>query len=290
MNNISISIIVPCYNQAQYLHEALQSVLDQTYTNWECIIVNDGSPDDTKQIAQKWVEKDLRFKYIYKENGGLSSARNAGLAVAVGEFIQFLDSDDLIEKSKLEYQLAFMLDHPTIDISVSGYRYFGKNQNEKLILGRNNFLPEIAIMEHDIDIINVLNLRNPMVISAPLYKRNVFNIIGLFDTDLSALEDWDFHTRCALHKLKFQHIGYFLNSFALIRLHSESMMSNQVKMNNAYLVYKEKRSKNKMYTDQFPLLPAKKKSYKKIVKSIIFLCVPPIIVILVNKLKNIIYG
>ena len=288
MNNISISIIVPCYNQAQYLDEALQSVLDQTHTNWECIIVNDGSPDDTELFAKKWADKDTRFKYLYKENGGLSSARNAGLLVAVGEFIQFLDSDDLIEKRKLEYQLAFMLEHPSIDISVSGYRYFDKNQNDKRILGRNNFLPEIAIMEHDIDIINVLNVRNPMVISAPLYKRNVFNIVGLFDSDLSALEDWDFHTRCALHKLKFQHIGYFSNSFALIRLHSESMMSNQVKMDNAYLVFTEKRSKNKMYTDQFPLLPIKKKSNKKTVKSIIILFVPPVIIILANKLKKLI--
>jgi glycosyltransferase involved in cell wall biosynthesis len=287
---LKISIIVPCYNQAQYLDEALQSVLDQTYSNWECIIVNDGSPDDTEEVAKQWLEKDNRFIYLKKENGGLSSARNAGLAIAVGEFIQFLDSDDLIEKRKLEYQLAFMLDHLTIDISVSGYRYFEKNQNEKLILGRNNFLPEIAIMEHDIDIINVLNLRNPMVISAPLYKRNVFNIIGLFDTDLSALEDWDFHTRCALHKLKFQHIGYFSNSFALIRLHPESMMSNQVKMHNAYLAYKEKRSRNKMYTDQFPLSQATKKSNKKTLNSIIFLFVPPVIIILVNKLKKLICG
>lgn len=66
-----VSVIVPCYNQAKYLSEALQSVLDKTYENWECIIVNDGSPDNTEEVAKQWVEKDSRFKYFYKENGGL---------------------------------------------------------------------------------------------------------------------------------------------------------------------------------------------------------------------------
>ena len=97
-----ISVIVPCYNQAQYLDECLQSVLDQTYTDWECIIVNDGSPDHTEEIAKKWVEKDARFKYLFKENGGLSSARNAGIEIAKGEWILPLDADDKIGNQYLE--------------------------------------------------------------------------------------------------------------------------------------------------------------------------------------------
>ncbi len=98
--NPLISVIVPCYLQAEYLDECLQSVYDQTYSNWECIIVNDGSLDNTEEIAKRWLEKDNRFRYIYKENGGLSSARNAGIREAKGEWIQFLDSDDMIHKSK----------------------------------------------------------------------------------------------------------------------------------------------------------------------------------------------
>ena len=97
-----ISVIVPCYNQAQYLDECLQSVLDQTYTDWECIIVNDGSPDHTEEIAKKWVEKDTRFIYLSKENGGLSSARNAGIEIAKGEWILPLDADDKIGNLYLE--------------------------------------------------------------------------------------------------------------------------------------------------------------------------------------------
>ena len=97
-----ISVVVPCYNQAQYLDECLQSVLNQTYQDWECIIVNDGSPDNTEEIAKNWVEKDTRFKYLPKQNGGLSSARNAGIEIAQGKWILPLDADDKIGNQYLE--------------------------------------------------------------------------------------------------------------------------------------------------------------------------------------------
>lgn len=96
MANPLISIIVPCYNQAQFLDECLQSVIDQTYQNWECIIVNDGSPDNTEEITQKWTIKDSRFKYFKKENGGVASARNFGIERSKGEWILPLDGDDKV--------------------------------------------------------------------------------------------------------------------------------------------------------------------------------------------------
>ena len=101
-----VSIIIPCYNQERFLDEALQSVLDQTYCNWECIIVNDGSTDGTGHIAQKWCNKDKRFAFYSKENGGISSARNYGINRARGEFIQFLDADDVLAPGKLEVSLS----------------------------------------------------------------------------------------------------------------------------------------------------------------------------------------
>ncbi|QIY91410.1 glycosyltransferase family 2 protein [Chryseobacterium gallinarum] len=97
-----ISIIVPCYNQAAYLDECLESVLNQTYQHWECIIVDDGSPDHTRELTKKWIEKDSRFRYHYKQNGGLSSARNAGIEIAKGEWILPLDADDKIGNQYLE--------------------------------------------------------------------------------------------------------------------------------------------------------------------------------------------
>ena len=120
-----VSIIVPCYNQARYLPDALASVASQTYPHWECIIVNDGSLDHTSEVARQWLEKDDRFKYVEKQNGGLSSARNAGLKVAKGEYIQLLDADDLLEADKIKVQIIRSVeDRGGVDVWVSGYRYF----------------------------------------------------------------------------------------------------------------------------------------------------------------------
>jgi glycosyltransferase involved in cell wall biosynthesis len=103
--NFSVSIIVPCYNQAQYLDTTLQSVLEQTYGNWECVIVNDGSTDNSEEIALPWTVKDSRFVYVKQRNCGLSAARNTGLKMVNGTFIQFLDADDYLFPDKLEKQI-----------------------------------------------------------------------------------------------------------------------------------------------------------------------------------------
>ena len=92
----TLSIIVPCYNQAEYLPETLDSVLRQTFQDWECIVVNDGSPDNTSQVANRYVELDSRFKLVESENKGLSGARNTGIRASSGQFILPLDSDDII--------------------------------------------------------------------------------------------------------------------------------------------------------------------------------------------------
>ena len=123
MNKL-VSIIVPCYNQVQYLDEALQSVYDQTYQNWECIIVNDGSPDHTEEVVKKWIEKDNRFKYFYQENGGLSSARNIGLENAKGDYIQFLDADDFLDAKKIELSLEIDTKCDEDTIVISNFRMF----------------------------------------------------------------------------------------------------------------------------------------------------------------------
>ena len=92
-----ISVIVPIYQVEPYLDRCVKSIVNQTYKNIEIILVNDGSPDGCPAICDAWAERDSRVKVIHKENGGLSDARNAGLAVAAGELISFIDSDDWIE-------------------------------------------------------------------------------------------------------------------------------------------------------------------------------------------------
>ena len=100
-----ISIIVPCYNKAVYLTDALDSVLNQTYLNWECIIIDDGSPDATASIAKEYLNKDKRFKYYYQDNQGVSLARNNGIKRSSGKFILPLDADDIIEPTYIEKAL-----------------------------------------------------------------------------------------------------------------------------------------------------------------------------------------
>ncbi len=101
-NKPKISIIVPVYNVEKYIRRCLDSIKEQTFTDWECICVDDGSPDNSGRICDEYAKKDSRFVVIHKKNGGVSSARNSGLNVAKGEWISFIDSDDWIEKETYE--------------------------------------------------------------------------------------------------------------------------------------------------------------------------------------------
>ncbi|MBD3107143.1 glycosyltransferase family 2 protein [Bacillus sp. AGMB 02131] len=115
-----ISVIVPVYNTGMLVKECLESLFNQTYKNYEIIIVNDGSNDDSEQIILTTIEKQNNCKYVYQENKGLSSARNTGLLHAEGEFISFVDSDDWVEKEFLEHML-YEIEKYNADICMCGY-------------------------------------------------------------------------------------------------------------------------------------------------------------------------
>ncbi|CAM4043502.1 glycosyltransferase family A protein [Flavobacterium antarcticum] len=172
-----ISIIVPCYNQAQFLDEALQSVLDQSYANWECIIINDGSPDCTEIIAQEWLKKDCRFRYIYKENGGLSSARNAGIMVAKGEYILPLDADDKIGTDYLELAIIEFQKDTLLKVVYCNAEKFGYES------GSWN-LPSFNLKN--------LGLFN-MIFCSALYRKTEWERVKGYDVNMIySLEDWEF--------------------------------------------------------------------------------------------------
>ena len=119
-----VSIIVPCYQQGNYLYETLSSIQNQSLKDWGYIIVNDGSTNQTNIIAANFCDADLRFKYIYQENNGVSSSRNLGLKNAQGNFIQFLDGDDLLQSDKIKAQLNFLKQKPQVDIVYGTSRFF----------------------------------------------------------------------------------------------------------------------------------------------------------------------
>ena len=111
LENPLISVIVPVYNVEQYLKTCVDSVLNQSYKNWELILVDDGSPDNCPQICDIYVAKDDRVKVIHKENGGASSARNAALDIATGEYITFLDSDDFWHNDYLSTMIELCMQY-----------------------------------------------------------------------------------------------------------------------------------------------------------------------------------
>ena len=119
-----ISVIVPIYKVQDYLKECIESIINQTYSDIEVILVDDGSPDRCPQMCDEWAKRDSRIRVVHKKNGGLSSARNAGLDVAKGEYISFVDSDDFICKDALENLYNRIKDDKSIGIT-SGliYRY-----------------------------------------------------------------------------------------------------------------------------------------------------------------------
>ena len=176
MNN-KISIIVPCYNQAQYLDEALQSVLNQTYTHWECIIVNDGSVDNTEEVAKKWVERDSRFIYIKKENGGLSSARNYGISNAKGIYILPLDADDIISSDYALLAVKSFQDDTSLKVV---YCKAEKFENEEGLW----HLPPFSL--------KALAMQN-MIFCTALFRKSDWDLVGGYDEKMNfGWEDWEF--------------------------------------------------------------------------------------------------
>src|SRR5690606_27364966 len=122
-----VSVIIPVYNAEKYLRECLDSVLAQTFTDFEVLLINDGSTDASGKICDEYAEKDSRIKVFHKENGGVSSARNLGLDNAKGEWISFVDSDDTIEQETLA-TLANEVKDLDIDGVIFGYKKLINNK------------------------------------------------------------------------------------------------------------------------------------------------------------------
>ena len=131
-----ISIIVPIYNVENYLRQCLDSILNQTYQNFECLLINDGSPDNSADICREYVEKDSRFKYFEKENGGLSDARNYGIRQSKGSYLTFVDSDDWLENDALQ-QLYDALKKENADISIGRYNCYDESRCQYLFYDSN---------------------------------------------------------------------------------------------------------------------------------------------------------
>jgi glycosyltransferase involved in cell wall biosynthesis len=223
-----ISVIVPCYNQGAFLPDALSSISDQTYTNWECIIVNDGSSDHTEQVAAEWTNKDSRFRYLKKDNGGLSSARNAGLNIARGAYIQFLDADDTIRSDKFERSVGI---GKKTDIVVSNFQMFTTNW-------LNPSPPFCKLYAEGLTYENILkqwDLGFNIPIHCGLFSKEVLSGF-LFNETLKAKEDW---LMWIFVFGRSRQVAFVDEPMAFYRLHGNSMTMDTAHMNeNIEKVYR----------------------------------------------------
>ena len=136
MENELISIVVPIYNVENYLRMCLNSIQNQTYQNFECLLINDGSPDNSADICREYLAKDARFRYFEKENGGSSSARNFGIERSEGEYVTFVDSDDWLEHDALQL-LYDALKKENADISIGRYNCYDESRCQYLFYDSN---------------------------------------------------------------------------------------------------------------------------------------------------------
>ena len=176
MKDPLISVITPCYNAEQFIAETLDSVIAQTYTNWECIVVNDGSVDDSERVVLDYVKKDPRIKYISQENQGPSVARNNAIRESRGVYILSLDADDLIEPTYMEKAM----------------RVFKENPNTKLVyckadkFGVENGEWKLPPYSYD------MLIRSNCLFSTVFFKRKDFDAVGGFNPNMrTGLEDWE---------------------------------------------------------------------------------------------------
>ena len=183
-----VSIILPTYNRAYIIEKAIQSVLNQTYQDFELIIVDDGSTDNTEEIIKKLQEKDKRIRYIKLEtNKGAAAARNEGIKIAHGKYITFQDSDDEWLPEKLEKQMKIFETTPEDIIVYTGF--WRIDGDEK------TYIPDINISNREGNIHKELLKRNFIGTPSILLLKKNLEKIGMFDENLSRLQDWDLAIR-----------------------------------------------------------------------------------------------
>ena len=178
MENQLISIVVPVYNVEEYLKQCLDSILEQTYRNWELILVNDGSTDSSGLICQEYAEKDARIRYFEKENGGLSDARNYGIEQAQGEYLTFVDSDDFLDVSHLSILYNALVNNDA-DISIANYVNYQTSTATFYLHTFGEYYEKNYTSEELIDDLSILE-RNDLSFSTiwgSLYKKSVFSFL-----------------------------------------------------------------------------------------------------------------
>ena len=218
---------MPAYNAEKFIDQTIESVLSQTFKNWELIIINDGSSDQTKQVAEKYHLKDERIKVINQVNKKQGGARNAGLTVAKGEWIAFLDADDLWESTKLNKQLAVTALFPDVDLIYSNGYFFSDNN----LIDTKHYVAPVGEFTSS-KMYKMLFEKNQIPVLSVILKRRMLEDVGLQDEReiIQGCEDFDYWIRIA----KGDNVFYGMEDrLFYYRKHNNNMSSNNVTMSLA---------------------------------------------------------
>jgi glycosyltransferase involved in cell wall biosynthesis len=204
---VNFSIIMPCYNLENYVSRTIENVLQQTYKNFELILIDDGSTDNTLRILRNYERSDHRITVISKENGGVSSARNAGIKVAKGEYLLFLDGDDLIENNLFEAaNEIFERNH--VDMFSFGYKTTKSSTNE--VIRRYSSEGYNKVTFSGVKFQNLyFSKKISQVMCSFIVKRSiVINNFILFDENTKYAEDQEFQLRCNLNCKSIYYVSH----------------------------------------------------------------------------------
>ncbi len=250
--SVKVSVVIPTYNSAEYLSEAIDSVLSQSYDNWEILIVDDGSTDNTRDIIKKY---DNSIKYYYKKNEGVSKARNFGIEKAQGKYVAFLDSDDYWEVDKLERQVASLENenisgracYSSFTLFEGGFNIVGVRKSERY----SSALEDLMLQ------CNVVGTPSTVIV-----ERSLFDNVGGFDPALSLCADWEMWIRLAT----VTEFIYIEEPLIKYRLHESNMSNNATLLEEDTLKLLEKafsleniskkiiEKKNKAYAKNYMIL------------------------------------
>lgn len=218
---IKFSIIIPCFNQANYLRDCYLSLISQRYKNWEAIIINDGSTDDTETVISQITRFDKRVKTFYQQNRGLSSARNLGINNITGKYVIFLDADDMLLPDCLSHIQIELVKNPTIKILQVGYRHISQSGNEIYRkvnpTKKKTLLPDILF-------------NNIGPVHSLCIEHKLLHLVGYFNEDLKSCEDWDYWIRVSIIENKIAKVQEALIDY---RMNINSMSRDSFTLYNA---------------------------------------------------------
>jgi glycosyltransferase involved in cell wall biosynthesis len=239
-SNGKVSVIIPNYNYAKYVAEAIESVMSQSYKDIEIVVVNNGSTDDSMEVLQKYAKK---IRLINQENLGQSGSRKTGLEAATGDYIAFLDADDKWDPQKIEKQM--LLFTPKVELVYCGINLFSENAQKIIATEIPTFRGSCRDTFIDFPGVSIVLSGE----STSIFTRSLLEKVGGFDPELNSAAGWDFFRRCS----KFTDFDFVPEPLVNYRLHSSNMSNS-----SQNTIVDIRRAYKKLFADDYWNLSSRK--------------------------------